>query len=218
MEARRKKWYLYGASGLGVETMDILCEAISLSGDALFDCEFLDDNPTSESQAGFAVINAKDAVAGSCVTIAVGEPYIRQKLYEKLTELALHLASVISPKSHISGLAMVGDGAIIAPFCSVQATARIGKNVAVNTASIIGHDVVVGDNAVLASMVNLGGDVSVGAQAFVGMGALVKQGVSIGESSIVGMGSVVYNDVPDGMIALGNPARVVRRNEHKKIF
>ena len=50
------------------------------------------------------------------------------------------------------------------------------------------------------------------------MGALVKQGVSIGESSVVGMGSVVYNDVPEGMIALGNPARVVRRNEHKKIF
>ena len=218
MGAQRKKWYLYGAGGLGVETMDILCEAISHSSDALFDCEFLDDNPTSETKAGFAVINAKDAVAGSCVTIAVGEPYIRQKLYEKMTELALHLASVISPKSHISGLPVVGDGAIIAPLCSVQATARIGKNVSVNTASIIGHDVVVGDNAVLASMVNLGGDVSVGAHAFVGMGALIKQGVSIGESSVVGMGSVVYNDVPEGMIALGNPARVVRRNEHKKIF
>ena len=218
MGEHRKKWYLYGAGGLGVETMDILCEAISHSGDAVFDCQFLDDNPTSETKVGFAVINAKDAVAGSYVTIAVGEPYIRQKLYEKLTELALHLASVISPKSHISSLAVVGDGAIIAPFCSVQATARIGKNVSVNTASIIGHDVIVGDNAVLASMVNLGGDASVGANAFVGMGALVKQGVSIGESSIVGMGSVVYNDVPEGMIALGNPARVVRRNEHKKIF
>ena len=218
MGEHRKKWYLYGAGGLGVETMDILCEAISHSGDAVFDCQFLDDNPTSETKVGFAVINAKDTVAGSYVTIAVGEPYIRQKLYEKLTELALHLASVISPKSHISSLAVVGDGAIIAPFCSVQATARIGKNVSVNTASIIGHDVIVGDNAVLASMVNLGGDASVGANAFVGMGALVKQGVSIGESSIVGMGSVVYNDVPEGMIALGNPARVVRRNEHKKIF
>ena len=214
----RKKWYLYGAGGLGVETMDILCEAISQSGGALFDCEFLDDNPTSDSQAGFAVINAKDAVAGSCVTIAVGEPYIRQKLCEKLTALDLHLASVISPKSNISGFAMVGDGTIIAPFCSVQSTSRIGNNVALNTAAIVGHDVVVGDNAVLASMVNLGGSVSVGAHAFVGMGALVKQGVSIGETAIVGMGSVVYDDVPDGMIALGNPARVVRRNDHKKIF
>ena len=218
MGPQRKKWYLYGAGGLGVETMDILCEAISHSGDVSFDCEFLDDNPTVESRSGFSIIIPEHAVAGSCVTIAVGEPYARQKIYERLTELALHLASVISPKSHVSSLAMVGDGAIIAPFCSVQASAWIGKNVAVNTASIIGHNVVVSDNAVLASMVNLGGDVSVGAHAFVGMGALVKQGVSIGESSIVGMGSVVYSDVPDGMIALGNPARVVRRNEHKKIF
>jgi acetyltransferase-like isoleucine patch superfamily enzyme len=32
------------------------------------------------------------------------------------------------------------------------------------------------------------------------------------------MGSVVYNDIPDQMIALGNPARPMRRNDDKKVF
>jgi acetyltransferase-like isoleucine patch superfamily enzyme len=32
------------------------------------------------------------------------------------------------------------------------------------------------------------------------------------------MGSVVYNDIPDQMIALGNPARPMRRNDEKKVF
>jgi acetyltransferase-like isoleucine patch superfamily enzyme len=46
----------------------------------------------------------------------------------------------------------------------------------------------------------------------------VKEGVKIGSNSIIGMGSVVYNDVPDNVIALGNPARVVRKNTHQKVF
>ena len=40
----------------------------------------------------------------------------------------------------------------------------------------------------------------------------------IGKSSIIGMGSVLYNDVPDNVIALGNPARVVQKNEKQKVF
>jgi acetyltransferase-like isoleucine patch superfamily enzyme len=42
--------------------------------------------------------------------------------------------------------------------------------------------------------------------------------MQIGHSSIIGMGSVVHIDIPDEVIALGNPTRVVRRNEDKKVF
>ena len=52
----------------------------------------------------------------------------------------------------------------------------------------------------------------------IGMGALIKEGLKIGTKSIVGMGSIVYRNVPDGMIALGNPARVARRNDDEKVF
>lgn len=39
----------------------------------------------------------------------------------------------------------------------------------------------------------------------------IKGGVKIGNGSIIGMGSVVINDIPDGVIAAGNPARVIRK-------
>jgi acetyltransferase-like isoleucine patch superfamily enzyme len=84
--------------------------------------------------------------------------------------------------------------------------------------SIIGHDVFIGENSVISSMVNMGGACIVGSDSYVGMGALIKEGVKIGSNSIVGMGSVVYNDIPDGVIALGNPARVMRNNENQKVF
>jgi acetyltransferase-like isoleucine patch superfamily enzyme len=82
----------------------------------------------------------------------------------------------------------------------------------------IGHDIVVGPHTVVSSGVTLGGAVVIGELTFVGMGSSIKERVTVGTQSIVGFGSVVYKDIPDGVIVLGNPARVARRNEDKKVF
>ena len=58
----------------------------------------------------------------------------------------------------------------------------------------------------------------IGANSYVGMGVSIKEGTKIGKDVIVGMGSVVYNDIPDGVIALGNPARPMRENVEKRVF
>ena len=50
--------------------------------------------------------------------------------------------------------------------------------------------------------------------AVISVGCIVIAGVTIGKNSIVGAGSVVTNDIPDYCIAVGNPARVVKRIEH----
>ena len=45
---------------------------------------------------------------------------------------------------------------------------------------------------------------------FIGDGARILKGVTIGRDSVVGAGSVVTRSIPPGVIAAGNPARVVR--------
>jgi acetyltransferase-like isoleucine patch superfamily enzyme len=52
--------------------------------------------------------------------------------------------------------------------------------------------------------------VSVGERAWIGMRVLVLPGITIGSDAIVGAGSLVTKDVPDGAIAAGVPARVLR--------
>jgi acetyltransferase-like isoleucine patch superfamily enzyme len=45
---------------------------------------------------------------------------------------------------------------------------------------------------------------------FIGMQSLILKGVTIGARSVIGAGSVVARDIPPGVIAAGNPAKVIR--------
>ena len=55
------------------------------------------------------------------------------------------------------------------------------------------------------------GPVEIGADCFIGMGSSIVPGVRIGEGTVVGAGSVVAKDLPPYSVAVGNPARPIRR-------
>lgn len=52
--------------------------------------------------------------------------------------------------------------------------------------------------------------IHIGQRCWIGMNSLILKGVTIGDNTIIGAGSVVVNDVPEGVVAAGNPARVIR--------
>lgn len=60
------------------------------------------------------------------------------------------------------------------------------------------------------------GDITIGSEAWLGVGVIVLGGVRIGDGAVIGAGSVVTQDVPDGGIALGTPARVVKMRSDLK--
>jgi maltose O-acetyltransferase len=55
-----------------------------------------------------------------------------------------------------------------------------------------------------------GKPVQIGADVWVGGGAIICPGVTIGSRSVIGAGSVVSRDIPAGVLAVGNPCRVIR--------
>ncbi len=52
--------------------------------------------------------------------------------------------------------------------------------------------------------------VRIGNNVWIGAGAIILPGVTIGDDSVIGAGSVVTRDIPSGVVAVGNPCRVMR--------
>ena len=57
--------------------------------------------------------------------------------------------------------------------------------------------------------------VVIGNDCWIGGGAIILPGVTIGDDVVIGAGSVVTHDIPDHVVAFGNPCRVVRNNQEK---
>lgn len=55
--------------------------------------------------------------------------------------------------------------------------------------------------------------VKIGDDVWIGGGAIILPGVTIGNNTIIGAGSVVTKDIPDNVIAVGNPCRIIGKNE-----
>ncbi len=77
----------------------------------------------------------------------------------------------------------------------------------------VAHNAIVGRNVVLVAHCLLGGSCEVGEGSFIGGGTLIREGVKIGSGVLTGLGSVVVSDLPDGVLAYGNPAALHPRTE-----
>ena len=86
----------------------------------------------------------------------------------------------------------VGDYTLFAP------------NVVVATA---GHPI---DPELRARGLQYNAAVHIGKNCWIGAGALIMPGVTIGDNTVIGAGSVVTHDIPAGVVAVGNPCRVMR--------
>ena len=53
--------------------------------------------------------------------------------------------------------------------------------------------------------------ITIGEDCWLGAGVIVCPGVTIGPRCVIGAGSVVVKDIPDDSMAVGNPARVIRK-------
>ncbi|MDD7393342.1 MAG: sugar O-acetyltransferase [Eubacteriales bacterium] len=53
--------------------------------------------------------------------------------------------------------------------------------------------------------------IHIGKNCWIGAGSVILPGVTVGDGSVIGAGSVVTKDIPSGVVAVGNPCRVLRK-------
>ena len=127
----------------------------------------------------------------------------------------------------------IDDGSKIGTFVEIQKNAFIGKNCKISSHTFICEGVHIEDNVFVGHNVtfindkhpratNLDGSMQTEADwklietyikkgASIGSSSTIMCGITVGENSIIGAGAVVTSDVPPNSIAVGVPARVIKK-------
>ena len=88
---------------------------------------------------------------------------------------------------------------------------KIEDHVLINLNCTIGHDTVVGSYCTINPTASINGNNHLGEGVYVGTGATFIQQVSVGDWATIGAGAVVTNDIPEKVVAVGVPAKVVKQ-------
>ena len=201
---------IVGAGGMGRDALEFALDCQREGLDFTIG-GFLDDNADAlrEYDLGFDVIGdlQYQPQANDGFIIAVGEPHMRAQWRDSLQSRGARFINLIHPKAFVASNAQIGEGCLIAPMAFIGASCRIEDNVLVNVGAVVGHDAHIGQHTVICPGASASGFTTLGERVFMGTNAVVVPGKKIGRESQVTAGSVVYNNVGEGEMALGNPAR-----------
>lgn len=206
----KRRLLIVGASALGRKTYNYACDAgeYDVVG-------FLDDRPdVLRGFEGYPPILCSPDVyeprPDDCFVCAVGSNLQRERFVRMLEAKGGKFVSVIHPTAHIGPHVRIGTGCIVAPEAFLDCDITIGDHVVLNVRSFVAHDCRVGDFAMISPGCNVAGRCTIEDRAFLGIGVICKPDMTIGSSALVGAGAVVVRNIPQGITAVGNPARPIR--------
>ena len=204
--------YVIGASGFGREVVWLIEEL-----DDWNILGFVDDNKelVGTQINGYTVTNDIDELLKTKeqinVSIAIGNPNIRKKIYEKLSiNSNIKFPNIIAKDVRISETNQLGIGNIICTHSVLTTNISIGNFNHINLSCTIGHDVDIKNFVTIYPGVNISGNVSLDSCVEVGTGSKIIQGKKIKKDIVVGAGSVIVKDLVDFGTYIGIPAKRIK--------
>lgn len=119
----------------------------------------------------------------------------------------IHLSSSAASTANLRGGCYAEPLVVLSPFST------LGFGVTVNRGVTIGHHTLIEDFVTINPGANIAGHVCIGENTTIGIGAVVFDHIRIGKNCKIGGGSVVTKDIPDNVIAWGNPCKVIKAIE-----
>ena len=182
---------------------------------------FVDDNFFQHGKecCGVPVVGGREQFAefpDAYVLAVPGSPanYLgRRHIIECLPVDPLRYATIIHPSVSRAPDAVIGHNCIIMANVVISCGVTIGDHCVILPNTVISHDSVVGDYCCIGSNVSVSGTVRIGASCYIGSGTKMREEIEIGAGSLIGLGSTVLADIPAGVIAVGSPAKVIKKYE-----
>jgi len=179
------------------------------------------DSSVASPIAGVDVLHGRaglDEFLASCTStdlagfVAIGGQHggVRSEIAGLFRSLGIDTPQITHPTAFVATDATIGEGTQILANASVCTEARIGDSCIINTGASVDHECIVGNGVHIAPGVTVAGCVEIRKRAFIGAGATILPRLTIGKDAVIGAGAVVTKDIPDGTVAWGNPARVMR--------
>lgn len=206
---------VYGAGGHGHVVADILIAAgATVAG-------FVDDSSETRDWpgAGLTILGDAEWLARQSqqeqisVALGVGDNFARETIANRCRACGIELLTAVHPRATVSRFAELGAGTVVMANAVINPGARIGEGAIVNTAAVVEHDCEIGAFAHLSPSSAMAGCAKIGRSSWLGIGAIISHGICVGSRSIIGAGAAVVRDIPDGVVAVGVPARVSRHLE-----
>ncbi len=211
---------IYGTGGLAREVY-IIAKKILNKVHRWEDIVFIDDiNDITELEGRkvYRFFTAIKSFSDFELSIAVGEPALRDEIYSLAHNNQVKLATLIHPGVYIDESTKIGDGVIICDMATITSHVVISDNVYLQPHVVIGHDIFIGRHSVIGANCQIGGANHIGERVYMGFNSGTKENLTIGKDVICSAGAIVFRDIPDEVIVVGNPARIMKKNEDKKVF
>ena len=151
------------------------------------------------------------------ILFGFGDCQARLRLGEKLKALGFFMPRAIHPKAIIAPDAKIEEGVVINAGAVIDTAVHIGESAIVGLNASISHESIIEAGVHICPGVHLAGKVTIGRGTWVGIGTVVSHRVHIGQGCVIGAGAVVVNDIPDSVVAVGVPAKVLKKVEGNEI-
>ncbi|MFH2117496.1 MAG: NeuD/PglB/VioB family sugar acetyltransferase [Bacillota bacterium] len=216
--------YIFGSGGFGKDVLEIAKQINKVDNkwnDIVF---FVDDGyKTQETVNDIKVLEFKQFLIKyytekADVIIAVGEPSLRKLKWNLLTEHKVSLTKIVHPSVYIPESTIIEEGVIIGKNAMIASNSLIRFNSVIQPMASLGHDCIINCHSVISTFCSIGGGCEVGEASFFGLNSSLRENKSVGVNSIVSMGAIVQNNISENMIVMGNPARVIAKNDKNTVF
>ena len=137
-----------------------------------------------------------------------GRHFVSKQILESVSDFKFFNA--IHPSVIIGSNVKMGVGIVAMAGCIINPKSTIGNFTFFATGAQVDHDCTIGDFASISAGSITGGYVNLGDFSAITLGVTVLDRLDIGKNTVVGAGSVLLKNLPDNVLAYGNPCIVIR--------